>query len=66
MAEKQQEFLNYKGRPLVRNNNTLYYGYPSDKCIVMLQILSTKEVNDITAADKVQIQLISTDTDLRP
>lgn len=66
MAEKQQEFLSYKGRPLVRSGNTLYYGYASDKCIVMLQILSTKEVNDITTADKVQIQLISTDPDLRP
>ncbi len=66
MADKQQEFLMYKGRPLVRNGNTLYYGYAGDKCLVMLQILTTKTENDMTMADKVQIQLISTDPSLRP
>lgn len=66
MAEEKKEFLTYKGRPLVRSGNTLYYGYASDKCLVMLQILSTKEENGLTMADKVQIQLISTNPDLRP
>ena len=58
-------FLMYKGRPLVRSGNVLYYGNMADKCVVMLQILSTKTVKDMTVADKVQVQLMSTDPELR-
>lgn len=64
-ASKKGGFLMYKGKPLVRSGNTLYYGNMSDKCVVMLQILSTKTVKDMTVADKVQVQLMSTDPDLR-
>lgn len=62
---KKNGFLLYKGRPLVRSGNTLYYGNMTDKCVIMLQILSTKTVGDMTMADKVQVQLLSTDPDLR-
>lgn len=65
MAEKKQKYLMYKGKPLVRSGNTLYYGDMSEKCVVMLQVLSTKTVKDLTVADKVQVQLMSTDPDLR-
>ena len=64
MADKKQ-FLMYKGKPLVRSGNTLYYGDMADKCVIMIQILSTKTVKDLTVADKVQVQLLSTDPDLR-
>lgn len=58
-------FLTYKGKPLVRNGNILYYGNMFEKFVVMLQILSTKTVKDITIADKVSVQLMSTDPDIR-
>lgn len=64
MADKKQ-FLMYKGKPLVRSGNTLYYGDMADKCVIMMQILSTKTVKDLTVADKVQVQLLSTDPELR-
>ena len=54
-----QEFLRYKGRPLVRSGDTLYYGSMGDKCVAHLQIKSNKHM-----ADKVVIQLISTDETL--
>lgn len=57
--------MTYKERPLVRSGNILYYGDMSEKCVVMLQILSTKQVGDMTMADKVQVQLLSTDPELR-
>ena len=34
-AKKKSEFLTYKGKPLVRKGNTLYYGNMSDKFVVM-------------------------------
>ena len=32
--------LTYKGRPLVRSGNTIYYGDMGDKYVAMLQILA--------------------------
>lgn len=67
MAEKKKaKFLSYKGKPLVRCGNTIYYGNMNDKCVVLLQILSSKKVNDLDVADRVTVQLLSTDPDLRP
>lgn len=64
--EKNDKFLTYRGRPLVRSGNTLYYGDMSDEYVVMLQINSTKTVQDLEVADKVTIQLLSTDPNVRP
>lgn len=56
--------LLYKNKPLVRSGSTLYYGDVSDKYVVCMQIESTKKVADIDVADKVSIQLVSTDPEL--
>lgn len=61
----EQDFLTYKGRPLVRSGNTIYYGSMADKYIIMLKILSTNKVKDLEVSDKVQISLMNTDPDVR-
>jgi len=61
MAAKKQELPSYKGKPLVRSGNVIYYGDPSEKYIAMMQILSTKELDDIALADRVSVQILSTD-----
>ncbi len=70
MAEKKNEkklpFPMYKGKPLVRCGNTLYYGDMSDEYVIMMQILSTKEFGGEQIADKVQVQLMLTDPEVRP
>lgn len=63
---KKEDFLTYKGKPLVRSGNTLYYGNMSDDYVVMLSISSSKPINDLEVADKVTVQLLSTDPDVRP
>ena len=65
MAEEKSKFLMYKGHPLVRSGNTIYYGSLANKCVVMMQVLTTKQVGDMTIADKIQLQLLSTDEELR-
>ena len=57
--------LSYKGHPLRRKDNLIYFGTMAEKYIVMLQILSTKKVGDLDVADKVSIQLQLTAPDLK-
>ena len=67
MADKNEtKFLTYKGKPLVRSGNTLYYGDMWDEYVVMMQILSVKEIDGTDMAQKVSVQLLSTNADLRP
>lgn len=64
MAE-EKAVLMYKGRPLMRKDNLVYYGSMADSHIVMLQILETKKINDMDIATKVSVQLQLTDPTAR-
>lgn len=61
-----QEFFLYKGRPLVRHEDTIYYGSMSDPYVVMLQIKSHKNFKDLSLADEISIQMMATDLSLPP
>lgn len=65
MSEKNA-VLKYKGRPLLRKDNVVYYGNMSDSYIVMLQILESKKDGDLELATKVSVQLQLTDPDAKP
>lgn len=60
MAEENAVLL-YKGRPLMRKDNLIYYGSMADSHIVMFQILETKKVGDMDVASRVSVQLQLTD-----
>ena len=64
MSEKN-ELLMYKGRPLMRKDNIVYYGSMADSHIVMLQILETKKEGDLELATKVSVQLQLTDPNVK-
>ena len=57
--------LSYKGHPLRRKDNLIYYGTMAELYIIMLQILDTKKVDDLDVATKVAVQLQLTDPDLK-
>ena len=59
------EGLMYKGHPLRRIDNLIYYGTMADKYIIMMQILDTKKDQDLDVATKVSIQLQLTDPTLK-
>lgn len=61
---KQSGFMTYKGKPIIRNKNTIYYGYMEDKYVVVMQILTHTKVDDVEISDKISIQLLSTNTEL--
>ena len=64
MAEEKIP-LSYKGHPLRRTENLIYYGSMADKYIIMLQVMETKKVDDLDVATKVAVQLQLTDPDLK-
>ena len=57
--------LEYKGHPLRRLENLIYYGSMSDKYIIMLQVTESKKVKDLDVATKVVVQLQLTDPNLK-
>ena len=68
MADKKNaknDGLLYKGHPLRRVDNLIYYGSMADKYIIMMQVLETKKEQDLDLASKVSIQLQLTDPDLK-
>ena len=68
MAEsksKKAEGLTYKGHPLRRVDNLIYYGTMAEKYIIMMQILNTKKEQDMDVATRVSVQLQLTDPDLK-
>ena len=67
MSEKkdQPKFPTYKGKPLVRCGDVIYYGSMKDKYVVKLEIKSKKKVQDMDVADRVTVQLMYTDPNIR-
>ena len=57
--------LTYKGRPLMRKDNLIYYGSMADSHIVMLQVLESREENGVQIATRVSVQLQLTDPEVK-
>lgn len=61
-----EEFLTYKGFPLVRNKKQIYYGNMFDKFVVNIRILSSHSENGLEIADKLKVMLTRTEKDIDP
>ena len=59
------EGLMYKGHPLRRVDNLIYYGTMAEKYIIMMQVLESKKEQDLNVATKVSVQLQLTDPNLK-
>ena len=57
-AQVGGEYLYYKDKPLVREGNTICYGDMNEKCILVLEIMSYKEVEGKKLPKDVFIQVI--------
>ena len=81
-AAKKNDFFTYKGYPLVRkgdeiyygnmydtlvrNKDEIYYGNMSDQFVVWMQITEKTKVGDMDVASKVKIYKMATDEKLSP
>ena len=52
------KYLMYRGKPLVREGETICYGDMNEKCILILEIMSYKKVGENNIPDKILIQII--------
>ena len=52
------KYLEYKGKPLVREGDTICYGDMTDKCILILEIMSYKKIGNEEVPGKRFIQLV--------
>ena len=58
------QYLEYKGRPLVREANTICYGFMEDPYVLMMTIMTTKKQKETEEPDKILIQILKTDKNL--
>lgn len=61
-----EEFITYKGFPLVRMGNQIYYGNMGDETVACLNVMSTHKEGDIDIADKIKVILMRTAKDIDP
>jgi len=64
-AKEKGKILEYKGHPLRRKDNLIYYGSMSDKYIIMLQVTESRQLDDLNLATRIVVQLQYTDPDLK-
>ena len=60
MAENN--FLNYKGKPLVRSGKEIFYGDMADAFVIKFTVLT--ETKEDKIPEKVTVQLLKSDTQL--
>ena len=61
-TNKKNDFLTYKGKPLVRCKETIYYGNIYDKYVIKMQVKSSKKIEGLDISDKVIVKLVDTET----
>ena len=56
--------LMYKGRPVIRRGNKIYYGFIDDNYIVEIDIKESENVNGLEITSKAKVSLMNNKTHL--
>ncbi len=59
----ESNFFYYRGFPLVRSGNEMYYGSMGDKFVTKLTIRESEKFQDVDIPTKVMVQLVPTGTE---
>lgn len=60
----KNEYLEYKGKPLVRQDNEIIYGDLSDNYYIYMMIMTEKDTENGSVPDKIMLQLRESSTGL--
>ncbi len=61
--KNKKGFFKYKGKPLVRCGNVLYYGSMSEPYVVKIESKEVKKVSDLEVSTLVNVEMIYTASD---
>ena len=61
---ENNDFLTFRGRPLVRQGNIIFFGDLNEKYYVMLTVMDTHPMQDLQISGKVEAQLLLTDKNI--
>lgn len=59
------DLLMYKGKPLIKQDNVIYYGNMDEKYVAMIQIVETADKDGIKLPSKLLVQLALTDPEIK-
>ncbi len=57
----KNSFINYKGKPLVRCKNVIYYGDIEDGHIIRMESIEASEKSDIKISSEISVEMIEID-----
>lgn len=57
----KKNFLKFRGKPLVRSGNTIYYGDINDRFIAEMQIKSSYDLNGMKISEKILVLLVDSE-----
>ncbi len=56
-AAKKKKELTYKGKPVYRRGNTIYYGDLGERLLLVMEILETEKNGDVDVTKKVKFHI---------
>ena len=62
--ERKKKLLTYKGKPLLRCGDRIFYGYLDDKYILVLDVKETGKVKDVEVSKKVVMKIMENTVDI--
>jgi hypothetical protein len=51
----ENKYFMYKGRPVVRSGNLIYYGYIANEYVIKIQIMKSKKENGVDIPTKLMV-----------
>ena len=63
---QKSDMLMFKGRPLIRSGNEIYYGDMAEPVVARMEIRTAADFLDLKLPGKVRVFLLSTDESLNP
>lgn len=65
VKKKKLDELMYKGKPIIRRGDKMYYGFIDDDYIIEINVKETEKIDDIDVSTNVSVQLITNKTKLQ-